>query len=220
MTPHKRRDLRFFLSILAVALALPLATPHLARAVVIDFDNQSGYTDLTSTAFVKDGYRFTGNVIVTGLATGQAVLEDVPPSHPDDRVNLIAFPDHAFDTFALSLVIERVDAAPFSLVSVDFEGLGFTGSAGYTTTVTPLGETPIPITTTGVFPFVGPSVENKLSFTITHAYDGSGAASTSGVFVDDITLVPEPSTVALAAFGLVVLAFCRRRRANSLTNLP
>jgi hypothetical protein len=90
-----------------------------------------------------------------------------------------------------------VNGTPDGTVRV---GMGFTTSNAFTSDALPLD-----------FPFAKPPLANPVSFPHTFAITDSGG--TLLLQLSTLTVVPEPSAAALAAFGLVAVSLRRRRGA-------
>ena len=84
--------------------------------------------------------------------------------------------------------------------------IGLTGPDSYSLTMTPLGNPSLAYTETGLLANSGDI--NQIKFTFYN--NASGVASPTDFYISSITIVPEPSTVAL--LGLGGLLFLRRRR--------
>jgi hypothetical protein len=177
-----------------VVCAAALSSPTLAKAVTIDFEDQSGPSSggspqsLTYT-FGSLSVLIRGGTIHTNEATGQ----DKTSVFATAVTNLMAI---TFSAPVENFSVEVVNALAGTYGSANTEGI-------------PLALFTIPETDGAAYTITWPSVETLFYMDMPH--DGPFRWAIDNISFDVTTAVPEPSTWMMLLLGFAGLGFASRR---------
>lgn len=208
---------------LAVAALAFLSMISQSCGAILTFEKESGlYITNDGFTFQDNGFEFVFGTGSSGEGSGPAALIGEP------GVNIICSPPCSSDGSSAyyslngaSLTMSKIDSSPFSLVTIDaaqvFTTLDFSlelsiigelEGGGVVTTV--LSTAP-----GGADTFAKYSLPSSFTNLLSVEFVGGNIYPENEFAIDNIVVIPEPSTWAMMGIGFIGLGFLGSRRARS-----